>query len=757
MPRLPLAAALLLTPLALHAQISATNSPNGAPLSTRVVAYTIDARLDTDKKSLDATETITYKNLTGQPLTTFPFHLYLNAFRPESTFTTETRFNGGIRDSFGDDYYPKEKLGSITISHIEADTYGDLTPTLHFIAPDDGNLLDHTVAEITLPRPLAPNDSVTFRLAFHDQFPLSVARNGYKRDFIMGGQWFPKPGVFWHGAWNCHQYHSTTEFFSDVGTYNVHLTVPNRYMVGASGVPTGETGNPDSTKTLGFYGEDIHDFAFAASPNFVVTNGTYLSSLGPVQVHVLALAAHPNIGQRYLDITLKTLRKFEDWYGPYPYKIITVIDPEPGSEMQGMEYPTLFTADGSWWGPFSVIEITTEHEFGHQYWYGMVATNEFQEAWLDEGINSYTEVKVLAAILGRDTSALHRPWANLSDRDYQRLGYLGIPDFDPITRFAWLFRNDNSYGSVTYGKSATALATLEGIIGRDTMDEAMRTWFQRYRFTHPTTEDFLRTIEEVAIKNGKALPGTPPTSPYLKATPNTQNSTPQNGASTPANPGIANGNGSIKPGEASTLPNGAGIIADDGTIIQSGGTHTAGPAVEEPALPQPQPFPTTPPLSSTGFPDFATAPITNSTLRPFINQAIYGTQVLDYAIDNVSSDPVQWWLPPPKDPSQIVYRNAVHLHRKGDFILPVTVQIVFTDGTRVREHWDGIDRWTAFLYNRNAKILSAEIDPDHTVLLDTNFFNNSYTTTPNRLPARKLTNLWLTVQQLAAQLTAWLV
>ncbi len=155
--------------------------------------------------------------------------------------------------------------------------------------------------------------------------------------------------------------------------------------------------------------------------------------------------------------------------------------------------------------------------------------------------------------------------------------------------------------------------------------------------------------------------------------------------------------------------------------------------------------------------DFATAPTTNSTLRPFFNQAIYGTQLLDYAIDNVSSDPVQWWLPQPKDPKQTLWRNAVHLHRKGDFILPVTVEIVFSDGTRVREHWDGIDRWTAFIYNRNAKILSAEIDPDHTVLLDTNFFNNSYTRTRDKLPARKLTNLWLTLQQLAAQLTAWLI
>ncbi len=387
-----LVAALLLAPLC-HAQSLATNSPNGQPLSTRVTAYTIDAKLDTDKKTLDATETLTYKNLTGQPLNTFPFHLYLNAFRPESTFTRETHFNGGIRDNERDNSYPDEKRGSITISHIDADTFGDLTPTLHFIAPDDNNADDHTVAEITLPHPLAPNDSITFHITFHDKFPLSVARNGYKRDFIMGGQWFPKPGVFWHGAWNCHQYHATTEFFSDFGTFTVHLTLPRRFIVGASGVPTGEFIDAAGNKTVGFYGEDIGDFAFAASPNFTVTDGIFLSSMGPVQIHVLALRAHPRAGPRYLSIIQKTMQQFDRRYGPYPYKIVTVIDPEPGSEIGGMEYPTLFTGDTSWFEPTHITEITAMHEFGHQYWYGMVATNEFQEAWLDEGINSYTEVK----------------------------------------------------------------------------------------------------------------------------------------------------------------------------------------------------------------------------------------------------------------------------------------------------------------------------------------------------------------------------
>jgi hypothetical protein len=183
--------------------------------------------------------------------------------------------------------------------------------------------------------------------------------------------------------------------------------------------------------------------------------------------------------------------------------------------------------------------------------------------------------------------------------------------------------------------------------------------------------------------------------------------------------------------------------------------------VEEPALSLSKGpavfFPSAPPFTSTGHPEYASAPATNSSLRDYFNQAVYGTQILDYTVDSISSNPVQWWLPEPKDKKQIQYLSTVYLHRKGDFILPITAEIVFDDGTRIRERWNGVDRWTRFTYTRNARIVSAEIDPDHTVLLDKNFFNNSYTTRSNPLPARKLTNLWLSFNQLVAQLVAWIV
>ena len=234
-----------------------------------------------------------------------------------------------------------------------------------------------------------------------------------------------------------------------------------------------------------------------------------------------------------------------------------------------MEYPTLITGETSWYDPTYITEQTIEHEFGHQYWYGMVATNEFEDAWLDEGINSYTEAESLGAILGRNTSLFNRPYSNASDYELQRFEYLFMPDYDPVVRWAFKFRNSDSYGGVTYGKSATLLATLENLIGRDTLDEAMRTYFQRYRFNHPTTEDFLRTIEEVAIAHGKAI---------------------------------------------ATTPQAALVVSQLASATPSDFAPTK------------ITFPSSPPFTITGNPDYASAPATNSSLRGFFNQAVYGTQ-----------------------------------------------------------------------------------------------------------------------------------
>ena len=148
-------AVLLLAPSA-RGQMTAVNSPNGQPLSVRIANYSITAKLDTVQKTLDATEILEYRNPSSQPLSTFPFHLYLNAFRPQSSFSQEAHRDGARGGAL--DSYSAAQTGGIQITGISAEGYGDLLPTLRFTAPDDGNIDDHTVVEVTLPQPLAPGE-----------------------------------------------------------------------------------------------------------------------------------------------------------------------------------------------------------------------------------------------------------------------------------------------------------------------------------------------------------------------------------------------------------------------------------------------------------------------------------------------------------------------------------------------------------------------------------------------------------------------
>lgn len=491
-------ASLLCSVSAQASAVSSVATNSSTPLSERVVAYEIEAIVDAQKKTIDGGETLTYRNLTGKPQDTFPFHLYLNGFQPKSTFMLEER---QARSSFK---WEEKYRAAAEIRSLEVAGIGDLTSKIQFISPDDGNLDDRTVFQVKLPRPVAPGNSVQFKIRFHDQLGEVFARTGYKNDFIMGAQWFPKIGVWWQGAWNCHQFHANSEFFADFGTFDVRLTVPKDEVIGASGVEVSTINNPNGTTTHTFRGEDIHDFAWTVSPRFREFNDTFISSMGPVRIRALMQPEHVNQAERHLKITKQTMDRFDRWYGPYPYQQITFIDPPvAGLGAGGMEYPMLFTGDTAWWMPEGIRapELVVEHEFGHQYWYGMVATNEFEDAWLDEGINSYTECKILDDILGADVSVMNIWGITEGDDAYQRNGYLDVADRDPMTRFAYRYLNGNSYAGITYGKTATVLLTLEKVVGEAALRKGLQTYFLRYRFTHPTKEDFLRTLEEVWGQN----------------------------------------------------------------------------------------------------------------------------------------------------------------------------------------------------------------------------------------------------------------
>ena len=205
--------ALCAMPLSAQVVIPTTTSAvnSSAPLSQRVVHYEIDAKYDARSHSLEASETLTYHNLTGQAQDTFPFHLYLNAFQPSSTWVREGKREGTRGQNF--EKWDPKSYGAEEIRKFEVVDQGDLTSQLQFIHPDDDNKDDKTVVQVHLLKPIPPDGYVQFNIKWRDQFPQTLERTGWDRDGLVAGQWFPKVGVWWHGAWNCHQFHAYTEFF----------------------------------------------------------------------------------------------------------------------------------------------------------------------------------------------------------------------------------------------------------------------------------------------------------------------------------------------------------------------------------------------------------------------------------------------------------------------------------------------------------------------------------------------------------------
>ncbi len=460
------------------------------PMSPRNANYTIEVSLDPATHVLKGHERIRWRNITDTAASDAWFHLYLNAFaNNKSDFFEESggRLRGDTADRMHWGY-----CRVTVISLVKPD--GTLAPLVQLFPGSD-----KTVMRAGLPFQVPPAGELLLDLSFEDQLPKVFARAGYAGNFNMAGQWFPKLGVF-QGAkgWNCHAYHANSEFFSDFGVYDVAVTVPENYVVGSTGVQWGPEEKAAGRKTVHLHAEDVHDFAWTASPDFLEEN----SSWEGVRIRILMQPGNRASVQRYIASTKEALELFAKWIWKYPYQQITVVDPPAnGMGAAGMEYPTLITAGASPFLPRSVLvpEMIVVHEFGHQYWYGMEANNEFEEAWLDEGINSYYETRIMDAWFGPQNSMFNGLFGlHMGDVAMQRVQYITFPDMDPVVLPAWKYSTNATYAVMSYSKPVMVLKTLENILGTEKMDAVMRAFFMKAKFTHPTTDDFVRIISEAA-------------------------------------------------------------------------------------------------------------------------------------------------------------------------------------------------------------------------------------------------------------------
>jgi hypothetical protein len=526
------------------------------------------------------------------------------------------------------------------------------------------------VARVTLPSAVGPGGAVSVEITFRAQLPEVFARSGYKRDYYLVGQWFPKLGVYEPagmrgratGGWNCHQYHANSEFYADYGVFKVDITVPSRFVVGATGVRKGRVVNQDDTVTYFYEQADVHDFVWTADPNFIRVKRTFTPArevsaeeyartaarlgrtldevkLSDVEITVLMQPAHMPQLEKHVDAAKAGLKYFGLWYGRYPYQTLTVVDPpQDASGSAGMEYPTLITAGTSYaqnFAPMSGVrgvEMVTVHEFGHQFWYGMVGNNEFEEAWLDEGVNTYSTGLVMEKAYGADQSMGQFLGMRIGEMDLVQ-AVLTSNKTDVIAKPAWGYGGDYSF--YAYQKPGAVLRSLHHILGDETMGRVMRTYHERWRFRHPGTADFFAVVNEVSGRD----------------------------------------------------------------------------------------------------------------MTWFLQQAIYGGHVLDYAVDAVSSVPAPKALGvferngkketvnPSKNDTEAKtngpFESRVLVRRLGDFVAPVEVAFKFEGKPVERVTWDGRDTFKRFVMVRPEKLEWAAVDPDRKLVLDAHWINNARRVEPD--------------------------
>ncbi|MFS8067428.1 MAG: M1 family aminopeptidase, partial [Byssovorax sp.] len=292
-------------------------------------------------------------------------------------------------------------------------------------------------------------------------------------------------------------FHNLSEFYADFGAYDVTIDTPDSMVVGATGRLEGEVRTSGRIERR-YVQEDVHDFAFTAWDGFREVTGK--SDDGKVALRCLYPAGAERAAEVEMDTARFGLAYFGKAYGPYPYGTLTIVHPPEGADQAGgMEYPTLITTGGPWYLPLTgarVIDAVTIHELGHEWFYGLVATDEHTFPFLDEGLNSYAEADALEARFP-GSSALKTPHLELSLWAVGRPGSIERAPNAPVAQPAPAFLTGGDYGSLIYSRTASVLGTLANVYGADTVRRAVGRYTRRYRFEHPGPEQLLGVIDEV--------------------------------------------------------------------------------------------------------------------------------------------------------------------------------------------------------------------------------------------------------------------
>lgn len=457
------------------------------------VDYTMDIDMHENNYQYKGTQKLVYTNNSPDILTHVYYHLYFNAFQPNSQMDIRSR---NIMDPSGKIKDRISKLSPSEIGYIK----------VHSLKQNGASVRYETVGtilEVTLNTPVQPGESATFDMVFDAQVPIQIRRSG--RDNKEGvalsmTQWYPKMAEYDFEGWHTPPY-IAREFHGVWGDFDVTIHIDKRFVVGGSGYLQNpqEVGHgyedkkkplklPASNKlTWHFKAPDVHDFTWAADPEYV---HDILTMDNGIDLHFLY---KKTLDQKYLDNwkklqphTAELMTYFSKHIGPYPYKQYSVIQGGDG----GMEYAmsTLITGKR----PYGSLFGVTAHELAHTWFQFLLATNESKYAWMDEGFTVYISAKASNEILKKNQSNPHIG----SYKSYY--GVVSRNMEEPLSTHADRFNTNYAYGVASYSKGAIFLSQLEYIIGKENTAKTIKKYFDDFSFKHPTPNDIKRTAEKVS-------------------------------------------------------------------------------------------------------------------------------------------------------------------------------------------------------------------------------------------------------------------
>ena len=441
------------------------------------VNFVIDVSLNDTAHTLDGFEKIEYINNSPDTLFYIWFHVWPNAFRNDKTAFSDHQLENG-----NSEFYFSEKHQRGYINRLDFRINNEVARM-----EDHPQHID--IIKLILPRPLPPNSSVTITTPFHVQLPENFSRGGHARQSYQVTQWYPKPAVYDKNGWHPMPYLDQGEFYNDFGNYAVRITVPENYLVAATGELKNET-SERGLKTMNFLQANVHDFAWFADADYIVKTDTVQLNGRTVKTAVFYYKGDESAWSKANEYIRKALRFRSNSIGEYPYNTLTVVAAELGFD-GGMEYPTITSISPT--DDTKQLELTIQHEIGHNWFQGMLASNERAFPWMDEGINTFYDNRYERENFPRTKTTPLDPQI-ASQIVLNTL--INLRKDQPINTSSESFTEFN-YPLIAYYKAAQWLELIEIKLGTSTFNRAMQEYFNRWKFKHPYPQDFKNVLEEV--------------------------------------------------------------------------------------------------------------------------------------------------------------------------------------------------------------------------------------------------------------------